>query len=254
MQEPIASTFDEHAAIYDLLIDWQKRLANEESFFRQAFEQVGAKRVLDAACGTGRHAAMFCGWGLQVEGADVSPGMIAECRALWGEPAGLRWVVRSFDEPSDVVEPFDAVVCVGNSLALAGDMSTVERAVAAMLKALRPGGVCILQLLNLWSLPKNTTIWQKCKRVTYADADHILLKSIRRVGECGHIDFADLQLTDGGVTNLFDTADFLGIDADNLVRMAQTGGATDVHLFGSYQRTPYDRATSTDLILVCQRR
>ena len=66
-----SSTFDDRAAIYDLLIDWPKRLANETPLFRSLLEQVGATRVLDASCGTGQHAALFHSWGLAVEGADV---------------------------------------------------------------------------------------------------------------------------------------------------------------------------------------
>jgi SAM-dependent methyltransferase len=249
-------TFEANAAVYDLLIDWPKRLANEEPFYRRVFERLGVRRVLDAACGTGRHAALFHSWGLEVEGADLSAGMIAECRMRFGEPPGLRWVVRPFDMPPvpAALPPFDVVICVGNSLALAGDTAVVERAVAAMLSAVRSGGACIIQVLNLWSLPENTTIWQKCKRVTHAGADHVLLKSIRRVGSQGHIDFADLTLSDdGGVTSRFDAAEFLGLESDDLTRMATSAGAGEVQVFGSYRQEPYDRATSPDLILVACR-
>src|SRR5512147_2226208 len=130
-----SETFDEHAAVYDLLIDWPKRLANEEPFYRRLFERVGARRVLDAACGTGRHAAMFHAWGLRVEGADLSPEMIARARAGSGEPEGLRWTVRGFDQPVERPGSFDAVVCVGNSLALAPDLQTVHRALAQLFAA-----------------------------------------------------------------------------------------------------------------------
>jgi SAM-dependent methyltransferase len=53
------SVFEDRPELYDALVDWSKRLAREEPFFRAVFEQVAARRVLDAACGTGRHAALF---------------------------------------------------------------------------------------------------------------------------------------------------------------------------------------------------
>jgi hypothetical protein len=62
---------------------------------------------------------MFHSWGLEVEGADVSPAMIARCRQQFGEPGTLRWTVRGFEEPAPAA--VDAVVCLGNSLALAGN-------------------------------------------------------------------------------------------------------------------------------------
>ncbi|MCP4899573.1 MAG: class I SAM-dependent methyltransferase, partial [bacterium] len=89
--------FDDLTDIYESIIDWPKRLANEEPLYRGLFGRVDAKSVLDVACGTGRHAAMFHGWGLRVEAADISPNMVERARSLFGQPAGLRWVVRRFD-------------------------------------------------------------------------------------------------------------------------------------------------------------
>lgn len=246
-------TFDEHAAIYDLLIDWQRRLKNEEPFYRELFERVGVKRVLDAACGTGRHAAMFHSWNLEVEGADVSEGMLAECRGRFGEPEGLRWVVRAFDRPADEPGTFDAVVCVGNSLALANDRTVVDRAMANFMTALRPGGVCVVQVLNLWAVPEHETVWQKCRRVNWAGTDRVLLKVLRRNGDHGQVDFADLQLTSQSVVPRYDAGEFLGLDADHLVDVARRSGAARVETVGSYGREPYDPATSSDLILVAHR-
>ena len=82
------------ADIYDVMIDWPKRLAHEGPFFRRLFQRADARRVLDAACGTGRHAALMHSWGLEVEAADISPAMIARAKAaLIGRrpcPAGQR--------------------------------------------------------------------------------------------------------------------------------------------------------------------
>jgi len=246
-------TFNQHAGIYELLIDWPRRLSVEEPFYRQVFQSVGVKRVLDVACGTGHHAAMFHSWGLQVEGADLSPGMIAECRAQFGEPTGLRWVVRGFQEPVGSGEPFDAVLCVGNSLALADDVATVERAVANMLEALRPGGVVILGLLNLWSLVPGRTVWQKCKRVSYAGGDHVVLKSIHRCGNRAHISFVDLELGASTVSPRYDTAELLGLRAEDLLECIHRHGGTEAHVYGSYRFEPYVPSQSGDLIITCRR-
>ena len=72
--------FSDVADIYEAMIDWQKRLASEGPFYRRLFDRVGVHSVLDVACGTGRHAAMFHSWGLRVEGADISANMIERAR------------------------------------------------------------------------------------------------------------------------------------------------------------------------------
>jgi SAM-dependent methyltransferase len=119
--------FDDLADVYEAMIDWPKRLAHETPFYRRLFQRLGLEKmgtgsvppsgiatdkscptvpvpifsgsVLDAACGTGQHAAMFHSWGLRVEGADLSAAMIDRARGAFGEPDGLRWTVRAFDEP-----------------------------------------------------------------------------------------------------------------------------------------------------------
>lgn len=112
------SAFDNLIDFYEAMIDWPKRLANEEPFYRHWFDKTGVRRVVDVACGTGRHVAMFQQWGLCVEGSDLSQPMIAYARSHHGESDRLRFVVRSFDQPIEPPESFDAAICMGNSLAL----------------------------------------------------------------------------------------------------------------------------------------
>lgn len=245
-----AEVFDELVEVYDALIDWPKRLAHEEAFYRQLFEQHKVRRVLDVACGTGRHAALFHAWGLHVEGADLSPAMIARCRDEFGDAESLRWAVRGFDEPHGAAGKFDAVICVGNSLALAADEAVVERAVRVMLDAVRPGGVCIVQVLNLWHLPDGPTVWQKCKRVAIGGHAHIVVKGVHRAGGRGFVDLVDLTLAADGVEPRYESPAFLGLKADQLVRTAENAGAKRVQCYGDVQFAAYDRSQSTDLIVV----
>jgi hypothetical protein len=61
---------DQLTDVYDAMIDWSKRLDHEGPFYRTLFERLSAKSVVDVACGTGHHAAMFHDWGLEVEASD----------------------------------------------------------------------------------------------------------------------------------------------------------------------------------------
>ncbi len=243
---------------YDRLVDWEKRLAVQTPVYRELFAAAGVRRVLDAACGTGRHAALFQSWGLTVEGADVSPAMIAYARTQHGEDERLRWVVRSFTDP---VEPpvaggaapargaFDAVICVGNSLALAAEHETVRRALGAMLAALRPGGVLVVQVLNLWRFPEGPVTWQRC---TFHPS-RVLLQSVHRSGARGYLSFADISLAGDHAEPHYDAAVMLGLTEDELRGAAESSGAAEVQVFGDFQRTAYERATSQDLLLICRR-
>jgi SAM-dependent methyltransferase len=248
-----AELFDVSVELYDALIDWPKRLANEEPFYRALFERVGVRRVLDVACGTGRHAAMFHSWELEVEGADVSPAMIARCRSQFGESESLRWAVRAFDQPHPAPESFDAVLCIGNSLALAADQETAARAIVEMMAALRPGGTCIVQVLNLWHLPDGPCGWQKCKRVTIEKQDHILVKGVHRAGARGFVNLVDLVVSGDRVPPHFDSAPFWGFEESALVQAARRAGASHVQCYGNVQQDAFQREQSTDLILVAEK-
>ncbi len=251
---PIPEFIEVEPELYDALIDWPKRLGNETPLLREVMQRTGARRVLDAACGTGRHAALMHSWGLEVTGADASPGMIAHCRRHYGESERLAWVERRFDEgPRPQDARFDAVLCLGNSLALAPGRAEVERSVRAMLEWLRPGGALLLQVLNLEPILEGPMIWQKCLRTSLRGETHVLLKGIHRVGDRGHVDLVDLAIDRAELRPQHHQAEFLGMPPEWLVHTAQQERGVHIEVFGSYRKEPFAPARSTDLIALLTR-
>ena len=175
--------FDQWVEVYEWMVDWPRRLEREGPMFRRLFEQTGVRRVVDVACGPGYHAAMFHRWGLEVEGADLSEAMIQRAIALHGQPPGLRWTVRPFQAPVPNPGYFDAAVCIGNSLALAEDKQMAAEAVRQMFRAVRPGGLVFIQVLNLWALPEGKLCWQKCLAAPIGGKPQLILKAAHRVGQ-----------------------------------------------------------------------
>ena len=111
--------YDALAPLFDVMTDWEARLAAEGPFLRGVLEEAGAARVLDAACGSGGHALALATWGYAVAGADASPVMIEMAQAK-ARAAGLTVPFRTagladLAALSDL-GPFDAVLCLGNSL------------------------------------------------------------------------------------------------------------------------------------------
>jgi len=174
--------FDQWVEVYEWMVDWPRRLEREGPLFRRLFEQTGVRRVVDVACGPGYHAALFHRWGLEVEGADLSEAMIQRAILLHGQPPGLRWTVRPFQNPTPNPGYFDAAVCIGNSLALAGDKHIATEAVRQMFRAVRPGGLVVIQVLNLWALPEGKLCWQKCLAAPIGGKPKLILKAAHRVG------------------------------------------------------------------------
>jgi SAM-dependent methyltransferase len=244
--------FDDLTDVYEAMIDWPKRLGNEEPFYLRWFGRIGARSVVDVACGTGRHAAMFHGWGLRVEAADLSSKMIERARANFGEPPGLRWVVRGFDRPIAPAELLDAAVCVGNSLALAPDLATVGRALEQMLAAVRAGGLVIVQVLNLWHLADGPCVWQKRRRTKLEQGEVLIVKGVHRCGTRGYVELIVSPLA-GPAEMQTDAVPFLGLAAAELEQTARAAGASHVEFFGGYQDQPYDPQQSVDLVMVARK-
>jgi SAM-dependent methyltransferase len=246
------SPFTNLIAYYDALIDWPKRLASEGPFFRQLFARLGAKRVLDAACGPGHHAAMFHSWGLEVEGADISPEMIKRAQQQHGEPQGLRWIIRGFEQLVDAPGYFDAAICVGNSLALVADAQAAAHAVAQMLSALRPGGMLVVQVLNFARLPSGPCRWQKCVRTNISGEDVFILKGVHACSAKGYVDLVVVPLSTPSRMHS-ESVPLHWIEAEELVHAAGAAGADHVELLGSYSGEVFHREQSVDLVLLARR-
>lgn len=244
-------TFDDLAEVFESIIDWPKRLANEEPFYRRLFARAGIKSVVDVACGTGHHAAMFHSWGLRVQGADLSPNMITHARRHHGEPAGLTWAIRGYDQPMGSEPQFDAAICVGNSLALAPNVETVHAALRQMLAGVRPGGCVMMHVMNIWALADGPCVWQKTIRTRLTDQDTLIIKGVHRSGARGYVDLLVCTLADTKLRA--ECVPLLGLEAGDLEGVMREAGASRVEAFGGYQEQPYDRGTSVDLVMVARK-
>ena len=244
--------FEELTGVYEALVDWPKRLVREAPFYRDLFAEHAVKRIVDVACGTGHLVSKFNDWGLHVEGSDVSPAMIDRARHEFGEPHGLRWTVRDFVTSIEGESRPDAVICVGNSLALASDHHLARQAVQTMMRAVRPGGIIILQVLNLWKLPDGPCIWQKCIQFEQSDTAAIVTKGIHRSGSQGYVDLVISSVAPPAFLTTL-SVPLLGLTDKQIGDWAREAGAKSVRFLGDYQRAPYEQDASPDLIAVIER-
>ena len=142
------------AEVYDFLVP-EPLLSPEGS--AAAFEQVTAElpagaRVLDCACGTGTLAVGLALQGFDVAASDASPAMVARTQALAAERGvDVQVATRTWADLRG--EPFDAVLCVGNSLTHAGGTAGRRTALDGMRRVLRDGGLLAITSRN-WERPQ----------------------------------------------------------------------------------------------------
>lgn len=115
-------------------------------------------RVLDCAAGAGQLAVGLALRGFDVTASDASAAMVQRTRALAAaRGVSLRTATCTWDELGNQgwEEPFEAVFCVGNSLAHAEGSAGRRTALEAMAALLRSGGLLVLTSRN-WERVRET--------------------------------------------------------------------------------------------------
>jgi SAM-dependent methyltransferase len=134
----------QHAEVYDLVFEGRGKDFEGEA--QRLTELVRARHadadsLLDVACGTGAHLKILAKLFGHVEGVEMAPAMqkLAEERL-----PGV--VVHEADMRTfDLGRRFDAVICVGNSVACLDSTKDLNAAVARMAAHLEPTGVLVME-------------------------------------------------------------------------------------------------------------
>jgi SAM-dependent methyltransferase len=109
----------------------------EQPMVHALLDRTPPGRALDAACGTGRHAAHLAAAGHRVAGVDTSPEMLAVARRRLPDADLREGSLESLPFPD---ASFDLAVC---ALALT-HIPTLDGAIGELARVLRPGGRLVL--------------------------------------------------------------------------------------------------------------
>jgi len=139
---------------WDQLINWEARATSEGYFFIETLKNHGARRVLDAAAGTGFHSIRLLEAGFDVASADGSVEMLVKAfenathcnQILRTVHADWRWLTK------DIHERFDAAICLGNSFTHLFSEQDRRKALAEFYAVLNHDGVLIVDQRNYDSI------------------------------------------------------------------------------------------------------
>lgn len=101
--------------------------------------------VLELGCGSGLLTKQLADAGHRVSATDASPAMLELARSY----APGAEDVRQLTLPDDPLPPADAVVSVGHVLSYLPDEPTIDRALVAIARTLRPGGLFAVDICDL---------------------------------------------------------------------------------------------------------
>lgn len=136
-----------YLALYDpVLLD---RTPGEVDAIERLLELRPPLRLLDLACGQGRHSIEFAKRGYQVTGLDQSRYLL-DVAAQRAAAAGVavRWVEGDMRQPLPVPSGYDVAVNLFTSFGYFADDADDLMVLRAVAGVLRPGGRLLLELLN----------------------------------------------------------------------------------------------------------
>ncbi|PKN90990.1 MAG: hypothetical protein CVU44_21255 [Chloroflexi bacterium HGW-Chloroflexi-6] len=250
--------YDTFSSDYDHFVNWPGRLALEIPFLTGQLRAIGAKSVLDAACGTGMHTLALSQAGFDAAGADLSAGMIA--RAMENSQAvGLQipFKTAGFGELSAAFGPesFDALFCLGNSLPHLLSPELLSAALADFALVLKPGGLVIIQNRNFDSVMANHQRWMEPQSAR-EDQTEWLFQRFYDFEPDGQLTFNVVTLrreAEGVWTQSIRSTQLRPLLAAELQTSFQGAGFESITCYGDLAGSIFNSSSSGNLVITAQR-
>jgi len=137
---------------YKSIIDHQVDTEAEVGLLDLLFKQHGVKKILDVACGVGRHAIPLSKIGYDVLGIDYSPCQIKKARED-GKRAGsgAKFLIKNANKFS-LGRKFDAAICMWSTLG--EEPMRYKEVIKNVWRCLKKGGIFVIDNRSWENIPK----------------------------------------------------------------------------------------------------
>ena len=249
--------YDDLSADYDRFVNWPSRLAAELPFIERQLQANGARRVLDVACGTGRHALALAARGYAVTGTDLSPPMIERAQILSAsEGKAVRFEVAGFSEVSQRVgASFDSLLCLGNSLPHILTTHGLRAALEDFAACLNPGGLLLIQNRNFDAVVSGRERWMDPQAYQEGDAEWLFVRFYDFEPD-GQLTFNLVTLhrrKGGGWQQQPGATRLRPLQQRELEQALMKAGFAEITYWGDMQEAPFDPEQSPNLVVTARR-
>ncbi len=121
----------------------------DKSFYREIIRQYG-QPVLDVGCGTGRLLLDYLQDGLDVDGVDNSPEMLARCREKAAKLGLQPTLYEGWMETLDLPRRYRTIIVPSSTFQLLPNQADAEMVIGRLYRHLEPGGVLVICFQIFW--------------------------------------------------------------------------------------------------------
>ena len=224
---------------------YQNRNDNEARFFidnlMKQFTPSDKSVMLDLACGKGRHSIYLAEKGYDVTGLDLSEQSIAHASLSAHEH--LNFYVHDMRRKFRS-NYYDYIFNFFTSFGYFSKEIDHDLTLNAISNGLKPNGIFVMDFINAVKAENN---------LVYTETKNIqdITFNIRRKIEKGNIT-KSIQFTDKGKDYNFKES-VKGFRIYDMARMFRKHGMDVIHIYGDYDLSPFDVATSNRMILIAQK-
>ncbi len=194
-------------------------------------------KILDLACGRGRHSIYLNQIGYDVTGVDLSENSIAEAKNFENE--NLHFAVHDMREPLE--EKFDAIFNLFTSFGYFENPDDNQKTLKAIHDSLNETGFAVIDFMNVHQVIKNL-VPEEVKTVEGIDFH------IKRYVQDGYIT-KDISFTDKGENYHF-AEKVKAITLEDFEKMMENCGIYLLDIFGDYKLRKFYKNESGRLIMV----
>ncbi|MGL4798793.1 MAG: class I SAM-dependent methyltransferase [Cellulosilyticaceae bacterium] len=204
------------------------------------------KQILDIACGNGGYAVALAKEGHLVTALDSDEGMLVSAQEKAAlEDVELATVQCSMDTiDAHITGKFDVAMCIGNSLVHLDHKERVLEFLRQLKACLLPEGKAILQIINY-----NKVLYHGMNELPEIRKEEKDLKFTRRYAlkENAILFSTTLQVNGKKFENAIQLLPLVKEEIEDLI---QEAGFTIQKVYGGYDGSAYDEATSMHYIVV----
>ena len=259
--------YDTFSTDYDRFVDWPSRLAYELPFIEQQLQTLipGNNKplhILDSACGTGMHAIALARLGYSVAGADLSAKMIEQAHHNAADAgveaqfttAGFGDLQKAFQ--NETAYPFDALLCLGNSLPHILSPKQLAAALADFAACLRPGGLLLVQNRNFDAVMQERGRWMGPQSHKEGTREWLFVR-FYDFEKDGTITFNIMTLQrkdDEDWQQQIITTHLYPLQQENLTAALSAAGFEQIICYGDMEGKAFDPVSSGNLVVTARKR